>query len=100
MATFDRDCDWYCDNCGAHLNNQSGFTALYGSWNCDECGYSNDVSDNNIVSGEEEEFLRMAYVTCPHCSAHMSTDDYGHCECPDCGCTGTFDYDSDSFNED
>ena len=32
MATFDRDCEWYCDNCDAHLNNQSGFSAHTGSW--------------------------------------------------------------------
>lgn len=28
MSIFenDLDCDWYCDVCGAYMNNQSGFT--------------------------------------------------------------------------
>ena len=100
MATFDRDCEWYCDNCDAHLNNQIGFSAHLGSWRCAECGYVNDVSENNILSGDEEEFVRMAYVVCPHCSAHMTTDDYEYYECPDCDCSGKYDYDADRLIED
>ena len=100
MATFDRDCEWYCDNCDAHLNNQIGFSAHSGSWRCAECGYVNDVSENNILSGDEEEFVRMAYVVCPHCSAHMTTDDYEYYECPDCDCSGKYDYDADRLIED
>ena len=100
MATFDRDCEWYCDNCDAHLNNQSGFSAHTGSWTCAECGYVNDVSAANILTGDEEEFIRMAYVVFPRCSAHMTTDDYKHYECPDCDCSGTYDYDADMLIED
>ena len=55
MGMLDKDCEWYCDNCDAHLNNQSGFSAHTGSWTCAECGYVNDVSDDNILSGDEEE---------------------------------------------
>ena len=99
MGLFDRGCDWYCDNCDAHLNNQSGFTALGGLWTCKECGYINDVSNNNILSGDEEEFVRTTYVVCPRCRAHMTTDDYEHYECPDCNCSGIFDYDNDTLNE-
>lgn len=92
--------DWYCDDCGTYLNNQSGFNTISGTWKCKDCGFENDVSDNNILSGAEEEFVRNAYVTCPNCYAHMTTDDYEHYECPDCGFTGTFDYDADTLLED
>lgn len=40
--------DWYCDSCGALLNNQSGFDTSTGEWVCAQCGTSNDVSDGNI----------------------------------------------------
>ena len=100
MAIFDRNCEWYCDNCDAHLNYQLGFSAHTGSWTCAECGYVNDVSEDNILSGDEEELVRMAYVVCPRCSAHMKTDDYEHYECPDCNCSGTYDYDADMLVED
>lgn len=96
----DSDCDWYCDNCDAHLNKQTGFNTYSGSWTCEECGYNNDVSDDNILSGEEEEFVRDAYVVCPHCGAHMKTDDCEYYECPDCDCSGTFDFDADMLIED
>ena len=99
MSIFDSDCEWYCDNCDAHLNNQSGFNVLWGSWTCTECGWHNDVTENNILSSEEEEFVRAAYVDCPRCGAHMTTDDYERYECPDCDCTGTYDYDTHAFNE-
>ena len=100
MGRFDRNCEWYCDNCDAHLNNQSGFTAALGSWKCSECGYVNDVTEDNILTGDEEEFVRTAYVVCPHCSAHMTTSDYEHYECPDCDCSGVYDYDADTLIED
>ncbi len=41
--------DWNCDACGARLNYQSGFTTEYGTWECTECGYENNVTDDNIV---------------------------------------------------
>lgn len=46
---LDLGCDWYCDNCGAKLNDQAGFIAG-SSWTCSQCGYFNDVSTDNIVS--------------------------------------------------
>lgn len=100
MGMLDKDCEWYCDNCDAHLNNQSGFNTYSDSWECTECGYLNDVSEDNILSGEMEEFVRTTYIVCPHCSAHMTTEDYEHYECPDCYCTGTFDYEADELTED
>lgn len=43
------DCDWYCDNCDAYLNDQNGFSEIGGTWICTECGALNDVSQNNVV---------------------------------------------------
>ena len=45
----DRGCDWFCDECGAFLNGQPGFTARRGTWTCAECGEENDVSEGNIL---------------------------------------------------
>ena len=50
-AHNDLGCDWYCDNCDAHLNSQFGFTAG-STWTCSECGYLNDVSEDNIISSQ------------------------------------------------
>ncbi|MBR3864140.1 MAG: hypothetical protein IKJ19_03355 [Clostridia bacterium] len=100
MSIYDKNCDWYCDNCDAHLNNQCGFNTLFGHWTCTKCGWDNDVSDSNILFGEEEEFVRLAYIVCPHCAAHMQTYDSEYFKCPDCGCSGRYDYDSDSLIED
>ena len=99
MSKYDKNCDWYCDNCDAHLNNQPGFNTSSGSWECLECGWDNDVTEENILSGEEESFARMAYVVCPHCYAHMKTDDCDYFECPDCGCSGYYDYDAGKLLE-
>ena len=45
----DKDCDWYCDECGAYMNDQPGFTTEDDEWECTECGYLNDVSEDNII---------------------------------------------------
>ena len=39
---------WYCDNCGALLNAQPGFTTATVKWTCTACGEENDVSENSI----------------------------------------------------
>ena len=39
---------WYCDKCGKIMNNQPGFNTHSGIWTCAECGYENDVTENNI----------------------------------------------------
>lgn len=49
---FDSGCDWYCDCCGAYMNNQQGFTTFSGGWTCTECGAFNDVSENNVIPEE------------------------------------------------
>ena len=49
MGTFDKGCDWICDNCGVYMNFQPGFTTINNTWICSECNFVNDVSSNNIV---------------------------------------------------
>ena len=44
--------DWYCDNCGAHLNNQKYFNDHKYTWKCKECGYKNSISWDNINPGD------------------------------------------------
>lgn len=42
------ECDWYCDECDALLNDQEGFDISTGKWICKKCGFENDISQNNI----------------------------------------------------
>ena len=44
----DKDCDWFCDNCGEFMNDQPGFNTVSGTWVCQNCGEVNDVSEDNI----------------------------------------------------
>ena len=49
------DYDWYCDECNAYLNEQAGFYAGCGTWNCEECGYLNYIDESEILDVEELE---------------------------------------------
>lgn len=49
----DLGCDWFCDDCGAYLNDQDDFTTASGRWMCDECGFENDVTEDNIVDDDD-----------------------------------------------
>ena len=40
---------WFCDDCGAYLNTQSGFTTKSGKWECTECEFKNGVSKKDIL---------------------------------------------------
>ena len=40
---------WFCDNCDTFLNVQSGFNVDSGRWKCTNCGYDNDVTEDNIL---------------------------------------------------
>ncbi|RNL21617.1 hypothetical protein DMP07_01950 [Slackia faecicanis] len=51
----DGGCDWYCDNCGAYMNDQPGFTVSGGSWECAACGEDNDVSLGNVIDVDDED---------------------------------------------
>ena len=39
---------WYCDSCETLMNDQRGFKTITGIWKCKECGYLNDVTENNV----------------------------------------------------
>lgn len=55
QSTDDKGCDWYCDNCSILMNHQTGFTTSSDEWTCTECGYLNDVSNNNIWNDDYHE---------------------------------------------
>lgn len=40
--------DWYCDNCNACLTDQPGFVDTCGSWTCTNCGYTNQINEEEI----------------------------------------------------
>lgn len=42
------DCDWYCDYCHVYMNVQPGFSVERGKWVCENCGFVNDVTQDNI----------------------------------------------------
>ena len=43
------DVFWFCDECESFLNVQEGFTEKESRWVCSECGFSNDVTKENII---------------------------------------------------
>ena len=43
------DVDWWCDECNAHMNIQSGFDDSHGTWNCTDCGYENSITSEDII---------------------------------------------------
>ena len=46
--------EWYCDGCGAHLNEQEGFNDQAAVWKCAGCGYENRLDYSEIFSNEED----------------------------------------------
>lgn len=44
---------WFCDNCGAYLNNQPGFDSKNNINKCVKCDYVNDTSESNIKELEK-----------------------------------------------
>ena len=81
--------DWYCDGCQAELNRQSGFNTSSGTWRCTECGYDNDVTEDNVLSEEEAEQELSYMEECPVCGGHMRMGDVSYPTqlyiCEDCG---------------
>lgn len=49
----DLGCDWYCDECDDYLNDQPGFTTVFGTWTCTACGAINDVTEDNIIDEDD-----------------------------------------------
>lgn len=46
--------EWYCDQCGAHLNEQEGFDDHLPEWKCTACGYANPIGIDQIYETEED----------------------------------------------
>ena len=46
--------EWFCDRCGAYLNDQPGFTDHHKIWKCRRCGYKNLIDIENIFDSEED----------------------------------------------
>lgn len=46
--------EWYCDGCGAHLNEQAGFDDHVDAWRCTACGHENPLSIEEIYDSEED----------------------------------------------
>ncbi len=49
--------EFYCDQCGAHLNEQDGFDDHMTPWECTACGYENEISEYVIYESQED--MRM-----------------------------------------
>lgn len=56
---------WFCDNCGAHLNRQEKFNTKTGKWVCSKCNYENDVTAEYVGKGnrlqQQREITRKKY---------------------------------------
>lgn len=48
------DVEWYCDGCGAHLNEQEGFDDHLSSWKCKVCGCENKLDYGEIYDNDED----------------------------------------------
>ena len=52
--------DWWCDDCGASLNEQDGFNPYCGSWTCTECGCVNDIDEDEVVWSDDDDEERIS----------------------------------------
>ena len=74
-----------CPNCGAVLNDQTGFDSAHGTWNCTKCGML--LMDDDVYEGDT--FKGVAWF-CDNCGALLNrqegfTDSTGSWECTACG---------------
>ena len=77
--------EYFCPNCGAVLNDQSGFDPAYGTWTCTECGKL--LMDDDVYEGDT--FEGVAWY-CDNCNALLNrqagfSDSYGTWTCTECG---------------
>lgn len=61
---------WYCDGCGACLNVQEGFDQNASKHICNDCGFENDTTEDNIIR------------VCSDCGTQLSESDKKRC--PSC----------------
>lgn len=79
--------EFFCPNCGATLNYQSGFDPSLGAWTCTECGQL--LMDDDVYEGDV--FEGVAWY-CDNCGALLNkqygfSDSYGTWTCTECGHT-------------
>ena len=102
------DVTWYCDGCDAELNRQSGFSTESGTWVCEECGYENDVTEDNILDEDDSERFSIFQNKCDICGGHMRRSDNPPdvWVCEDCGAEaeedeyGNLVYDDEEYEDD
>ena len=93
--------EYYCPNCGATLNNQSGFDPDNGTWTCTQCGQH--LMDDDTFEGDSYEGVAWY---CDECGTLLNkqsgfSDDYGTWTCTECGHTnGTTEDDIYESEED
>lgn len=46
--------EWYCDGCGAHLNEQEGFDDHLPEWKCRACGHGNRLDLTECYDNDED----------------------------------------------
>ena len=63
----------FCDECESFLNVQEGFNPNCDQWICSECGFNNDITENNLKG------------TCQDCGALLDCPDATVCD--DCEAT-------------
>lgn len=68
-AVFGNEDQWYCDGCNDNLNEQPGFRAGDSSWECDSCGFENDVSTDNLFESYEDYLEVKGIPNCPSCGS-------------------------------
>lgn len=85
-----KDVTWFCDECDAQLDRQSGFNDSCGTWRCKNCGHVNYINEDNIVDDDIAE--RIAYISevtkCEYCGGHHRKEFINgsyYWVCEDCG---------------
>ncbi len=51
---IESDIVWICDECGAVMNEQPGFTEDCGEWTCTKCGFVNKIDVSELYASEDE----------------------------------------------
>jgi len=54
---------WWCDGCGKYMNVQDGFTENDLEWACTDCGFVNDVTDDNVQKNAVEKLIKKLKKT-------------------------------------
>lgn len=77
--------EYFCPNCGAILNYQTGFSPDCGAWTCTECGKM--LMDDEVYDGDEYEGVAWF---CDSCGVLLNkqegfSDSYGSWICTECG---------------